>query len=138
MNNEIDKRDKIGIYIVLIICAVIVASVFTYYMLSPSTIVPMETKELVVTQMEFTTLSGSDNIILHVTNPETTPLTVAAVKINGYTQNKITGDFIHSLTFEPNDLGTITIEQNWIAGNNYTVDLYTPDGHLLGSYTDTA
>lgn len=138
MNNEIDKRDKIGIYILLIICAVLAASAFTYYMLNPSTIVPMDTKELVVTQMEFTTLSDSDIIILHVTNPETKPLTVATVKINGYTQNKITGDSIHGLTFEPGDLGTITIEQNWIAGNNYTVDLFTPDGHLLGSYTDTA
>ena len=138
MNNEIDKRDKIDIYILLIIFAVLVASALTYYMLNPFVIDTMKTKELCVTQMEFTTLSDSDIIILHVTNPETKPLTVATVKINGYTQNKITGDSIHGLTFEPGDLGTITIEQNWIVGNNYTVDLFTPDGHLLGSYTDTA
>jgi len=88
MNNEIDKRDKIDIYILLIIFAVLVASALTYYMLNPFVIDTMKTKELCVTQMEFTTLSDSDIIILHVTNPETKPLTVAIVKINGETQNK--------------------------------------------------
>ncbi|MFC1487699.1 hypothetical protein ACFLRN_08450 [Thermoproteota archaeon] len=78
MNNEIDKRD---IYIHLIIFAVLVASAFTYYMLNPLTIGPMDTKELVVTQMEFTTLSDSDIIILHVTYPDTLPVTVAVMNL---------------------------------------------------------
>ena len=130
--------NKLGIFIVLIVFigGAIGASVFYYK--SALTIDMMDTKELVVTQMEFTTLNASDIIILHVTNPETKPLTVATVKINGYTQNKITGDSIQGLTFEPGDLGPITIEYDWIAGNNYTVDLFTPDGHLLDHYTDTA
>ena len=136
--NEIDQRDKIGICFLLVIVMGSAIGVYALIYDNSLTIVPMETKELCVTQMEFTTLSDSDIIILHVTNPETKPLTVATVKINGYTQNKITGDSIHGLTFKPGDLGTITIEQNWIAGNNYTVDLFTSDGHLLGSYTDTA
>ena len=135
MNNEIDKRD---IYIQLIIFAVLAASAFTYYMLNPLVIDQMKTKELLVTQMEFTTLSDSDIIILHVINPEINPLTVATVKINGETQNKITGNSIHGLTFEPDDLGTITVEHDWRTGNSYTVSMFTSDGHLLGSYTDTA
>jgi len=131
---------KLGTYIILIVIVALIGAITLIYnrQMFQMHIIPMDTKELCVTQMEFTTLSDSDIIILHVTNPEPNPLTVAVVKINGYTQNKITGDSIHGLTFEPGDLGTITIEQNWIVGNNYTVDLFTPDGHLLGSYTDTA
>ena len=133
MNNKMDA------YFLLIILGVAIgASALVCYMSGPLTIVPMETKELVVTQMEFTTLNDSNIIILHVTNPETKPLTVATVKINGYTQNKITGDPIHGLTFEPADSGTIAIEQNWIAGNNYTASLFISDGTLVGSYTGTA
>ena len=133
MNNKMDA------YFLLIVLGVAIGAIaLIYYEPFKWKKGMMPTRELCVTQMEFTTLSDSDIIILHVTNPETKPLTVATVKINGYTQNKITGDSIHGLTFEPGDLCTITIEQNWIAGNNYTVDLFTPDGHLLGSYTDTA
>ena len=131
--------NKLGIFIVLIVFigGAIGASVFYYK--SALTIDMMDTKELVVTQMEFTTLNDSDIIILHVTNPETKPLTVATVKINGYTQNKITGDSIHGLTFEPTgDLGTITIEHDWTTGNSYTASLFTSDGTLVGGYTETA
>ena len=134
MNNKMDA------YFLLIVISFGIGAITLIYnrQMFQMHIIPMDTKELIVTQMEFTTLSDSDIIILHVTNPETKPLTVATVKINGYTQNKITGDSIHGLTFEPGDLGTITVEQDWTTGNNYTASLFTSDGHLLGSYTDTA
>jgi hypothetical protein len=130
--------NRIGIcFLLVVIGGAIGAIALIYYMSDPLTIVPMNVKELTVTQMEFTTLSDSEVIVLHVTNSGTKPVTVAAVKINGDTQNKITGDTIHGLTFEPGDSGTITIEHDWTTGNNYTARLFTSDGTLVGSYTDT-
>ena len=132
-------NNKMGAYFLLIvICGAIGAIALIYYNPFKFTKGMMPTRELCVTQMEFTTLSDSDIIILHVTSACTPTVTVAAVKINGETQNKITGNSIHGLTFEPGDLGTITVEHDWITGNNYTVSMFTSDGHLLGSYTDTA
>ena len=130
--------NKLGIYIVLIvICGVIGVSALNIWMMKESTVI-MNTKELQITQIEFTSLSDSDIIIVHFTNVGTTPVTVAAVKINGDTQNNITGDSIHGLTFAVTDSGTITTEQDWTTGNNYTVSLFTSDGTLVGYYTDTA
>ena len=130
--------NKIGVYVLLIvICGVIGVSALNFWMMNESTVI-MNTKELQITQIEFTSLSDSDIIIVHFTNVGTSPVTVAAVKINGDTQNKITGDSIHDLTFAVTDSGTISIEQNWTVGNTYTVDLFTSDGTLVGYYTDTA
>jgi hypothetical protein len=135
-----NKRDKIGIYILLTIYALLAASAFTYYMLNPLVIDSVHTRELTVTQMEFTTLSDTNIIILYARNTGkfSATVTFATVKINGDTQNKITGDSIHSLTIEPGDSGIIAIEHDWITGNKYAVNLFTPDGLLVGSYTDTA
>jgi hypothetical protein len=133
MNNKMDAY-----FLLIVIGVAIGASVLISYM-NNLTIVPMDTKELVITQMEFTTLNDSDIIIiLHVTYPDKYPVTVDIVKINGETQNKITGDPIYGLTFEPGDSGTITIEHDWTTGNNYTVNIFTPDGIRASSYTDTA
>jgi hypothetical protein len=133
--------NKIDTYILLIIIAgVIGASALIYYMSPPLIIAGgANIRELTVTQMEFTTLNDSDIIILHVISTSMQrPVILAAVKINGDTQNKITIDSIHGLTFEPGDSGTITIEHDWTTGNDYTVDLFTSDGTLVGYHTDTA
>jgi len=139
MNSKIDKKD-IYLLLVIVIGGVIGASAFTYYMLNPLVIDSVHTKELTVTQMEFTTLSDTNIIILYARNTGkfSATVTFATVKINGDTQNKITGDSIHSLTIEPGDSGTITIEYDWTTGNTYTVNLFTSDGSLVGYYTDTA
>ena len=129
--------NKLGIYILLIVIGgVLGASALNFWMMNESA-VGMNFKELQITQMEFTTLSDSDIIIVHVTNVGNTPVTVAGVKINGDTQNNITGDPVHGLTFNVTDSGTITIEKDWTTGKNYTVDLFTSGG-LIGYYTDTA
>jgi hypothetical protein len=131
--------NKKVIYIVLVafIGAAIGAFTLSFWMMNQSRVI-MNTKELYITQMEFTTLSDSDVIILHFKNSGTLQVTVDAVKLNGDTQNKITGDSVHGLTFEPGDSGTITIEHDWTTGNSYTARLFTSDGTLVGSFQDTA
>ena len=131
--------NKLGIYIVLIVIGVAIGAIaLIYYNPFQMNIETMDIPELTVTQMEFTTLSDSDIIILHVTNTGIHPVTLAAVKINGDTQNKITVDSIHGLTFEPGDSRTFTIEHDWITGNSYTVSGFTSDGSMPMSITDTA
>ena len=132
MNNK-------GIYIILIIFAVLAASSFTYYMMNPLVIDSISNmKELTVTQMEFTTLSDTDVIILLVRNSGKFSVTVDVVKINGEIQNKFTIDSIHGPTFEPGDSGTIIIEHDWITGTKYAVSVFDSDGTLVIGYSDIA
>ena len=95
-------------------------------------------KELTVTQMEFTTLSDTDVIILLVRNSGKFSVTVDVAKINGEIQNKFTGDSIHGLTFQPGDSGTIIIEHDWITGTKYAVSVFDSDGTLVIGYSDIA
>ena len=127
--------NKKGIYILFLVYALLAASALTYYMLNPVIIDSVHTKELTVTHVEFTTLNDSNIIVLYARNSGKFSVTVDAVKIN---DDLITGDSIHSLTIEPGDSGTITIEHDWITGNSYTVRLFTADGTLVSSRTDTA
>jgi len=133
MNNKMDA------YFLLIVISVAVGTIaLIYYNPFKETIGdPTRCPELTITQMEFTTLNDSDVIIVNATNTGIYPVTVEAVKINGDTQNKITVDSIHGLTFEIGDSDTITIEYEWTIGNSYTVSLFHSDGQE-SFYTDTA
>ena len=74
---------KLGTYIILIVIVALIGAITLIYnrQMFQMHIIPMDTKELVVTQMEFTTLSDSDIIILHVTYPDTLPVTVAVMNL---------------------------------------------------------
>ena len=137
--NEIDQKIKTDIYFFLILIGCLIGACALIYCMSPVTIdsiaLAERSQKLTITQMEFTTLNESDIIILHVTSLGTSPVTVDVVKIN---DDKITKDSIHSLTIEPGDSGIIGIQYDWITGNNYTVNIFTPDGIRASSYTDTA
>jgi hypothetical protein len=137
--NEIDQKIKTDIYFFLILIGCLIGACALIYCMSPVTIdsiaLAERSQKLTITQMEFTTLNESDIIILHVTSLGTSPVTVDVVKIN---DDKITKDSIHSLTIEPGDSGIIGIEYDWITGNSYTVDIFTPDGIRASSYTETA
>ena len=136
MSNELDQRDKIGTcFLLVIIIGGAIVAFASFYKPDPWTKGMFPTKELCITEMEFTASSDSDVIILHFTNVGWSPVTVAAVKIN---DDKITKDSIHGLSSEPGESGTIIIEYDWATGNKYTVNLFTSDGTLAGYYTDTA
>jgi hypothetical protein len=137
--NEIDQKIKTDIHFFLILIGCLIGACALIYCMSPVTIdsiaLAERSQKLTITQMEFTTLNESDIIILHVTSLGTSPVTVDVVKIN---DDKITKDSIHSLTIEPGDSGIIGIQYDWITGNNYTVNIFTPDGIRASSYTETA
>jgi hypothetical protein len=93
----------------------------------------METSELTIVEMTFLS-SVPMTINVGVTNSGTSSVSVAAVKINGETKGVFSGD----TTFVPGSSGTITVSQEWTAGNKYSVSLFASDGTLVASYTDTA
>ena len=58
-----------------------------------STTIPfMDTKELKITQMEFTTVTDADYITVYVTNAGTSSVTIHTVKVNDATKTNVTGD----------------------------------------------
>ena len=133
MNNKMDA------YFLLIVISVAIGAIaLICYNPFKMVIDTLDTMELTVTQMEFTTLNDSDIIILHVTNSGTLPVTVDAVKINDETRNKITVDSIHGPTFKAGGSGIIGIKYDWIIGTKYSVIGFTSDGVMVMSYTDTA
>jgi len=93
----------------------------------------METKELTVSQLTFD--DDAETIVCSITNSGTSDVTVSLVKVNGVTETGITG----TTDYEPGDQATLTITITDVeAGNKYAVNLFTAEGTLVGSYTDTA
>ena len=107
-----------------------------------ATIAFMETSELTITEMEFST--GANTTTVHITNSGTSDVTVSMVKVNS---NTITSGDLGGTpadhSFAAGQTGTIIITYDDVgtgifAGNKYSVNLFTSDGTLVGSYTDTA
>jgi flagellin-like protein len=123
---------------IILIAVTVAVSIAVAAWMGSLTIGFMETSELTVTQMRFTGAHASGlngtTITLDVTNSGTSAVTVSLVKVNGETMTTVTGD----LSLEAGDPGNIVITQTWYAGNKYSVSLFTSDGTLVGSYTDTA
>ena len=132
-------NDKMDAYFLLVVISVAIGAIaLICYNPFKMVIDTLDTMELTVTQMEFTTLNDSDIIILHVTNSGTLPVTVDAVKIKDETRNKITVDSIHGPTFKAGGSGTITVDYDWITGTKYSVIGFTSDGVMVMSYTARA
>jgi len=98
----------------------------------------METKELTVTEMTFD--ATNNNMTVYVTNSGTSEVTIALVKVNGntITSGNLHGDATYDFTFDPGVSGTIVIDTPITAGNKYAVSIFTAEGTMVGSYTDTA
>jgi flagellin-like protein len=96
----------------------------------------METKELTITQMTF----SSSGMNVTVTNPGSSDVTVNVVKVNGDTASfqRYDGTDTSDLTFEAGTGGIIEVTYTITAGNKYSVSLFASDGTLVASYSDTA
>jgi hypothetical protein len=97
----------------------------------------METSELTITQMTFD--ETANNITLAITNSGTSDVTISMIKVNGNTV--ASGSISGTLTYAAGDSATdleLTYSSGITAGNKYSVNLFTTDGTLVGSYTDTA
>jgi flagellin-like protein len=129
---------------IILIAVTVAVSIAVAAWMGSLTIGFMETKELTVTQMAFTdgdTIT-TGVILVSVTNSGTSDVTVSLLKLNGATLLK-DGALGNqwSCDTEPipaGDSATITINAIVANGNKYAVTLFTSDGTMVGSYTDTA
>jgi flagellin-like protein len=118
---------------IILIAVTVAVSIAVAAWMGSLTIGFMETKELTITQMVFD--DTAETIVCSVTNSGTSDVVVALVKVNSVTETGITG----TVDYEPGDAGTLTITlADVVAGNKYAVNLFTSDGTMVGSYTDTA
>ena len=128
---------------IILIAVTVAVSIAVAAWMGSLTIGFMETKELTVTQMvfDYDGVDPADGIAVELTNSGTSDVTVALVKINGVTQTGnwvITVDAAEVSTIESGQDGTLAITMDVTAGNKYAVSLFTSDGTMVGSYSDTA
>jgi flagellin-like protein len=128
---------------IILIAVTVAVSIAVAAWMGSLTIGFMETKELTITQMVF--VEGNTNngtITVSLTNSGTSAVTISLVKVNGVTITEGTGDSTWAINpdtpIEAGDPATLTITTTVANGNKYAVNLFTSDGTMVGSYTDTA
>jgi flagellin-like protein len=128
---------------IILIAVTVAVSIAVAAWMGSLTIGLMENKELTITQMTFTAgNSTAGQIAVSVSNTGTTDVTIAIVKVNGETMTAGTGAnswaATTSATVVDGGTETITITTTVTAGAKYSVNLFTTEGTLIGSYTATA
>ncbi|MGD9131893.1 MAG: DUF4352 domain-containing protein [Candidatus Bathyarchaeota archaeon] len=122
---------------IILIAVTVAVSIAVAAWMGSLTIGFMETSELTITQMTFD--ETANNITLAITNSGTSDVTISMIKVNGNTV--ASGSISGTLTYAAGDSATdleLTYSSGITAGNKYSVNLFTTDGTLVGSYTDTA
>jgi len=102
-----------------------------------ATIAFMDTKELTITDVDFT-IGTPGCIAVNVVNSGTSSFTVNNIRVNGEIMDLADWSSGSSDTLAPGAPETFTITHTVVAGNKYAVSLYDMDGTLIGSYTATA
>jgi hypothetical protein len=77
----------------------------------------------------------SETISVTLKNTGTNPVTIAQAKVNNV---GVIIDNGSTLTYDVGASGSLTIDQNWVAGNPYKIDLYDSSGQVVGSYQAVA
>ena len=121
---------------IILIAVTVAVSIAVAAWMGSLTIGFMETKELTVTEMTFSAAVDTATITVELTNSGTSDVTVALVKVNGETAS--TWAIAPDTPIESGADATLTITQTVVSGNKYAVNLFTSDGTMVGSYTDTA
>jgi flagellin-like protein len=122
---------------IILIAVTVAVSIAVAAWMGSLTIGFMETNEITVNGVTFAGTDGAaDNtIVVALTNTGTSTVTISSVKLNGETATSSDTP----LTIEPGDPDTLTITAaGWDSGNKYSISLFTTDGTLVGSHTETA
>jgi flagellin-like protein len=136
---------------IILIAVTVAVSIAVAAWMGSLTIGFMDTKEAKITAMEFTDDGGTPAdqfIVLTVTNPGTTKVNVATIKLNDETIDETDVYEGADLSTQIDDLPIevaagasstqYTIDHDWTSGNKYSVSFFETDGTLIGSYTATA
>ena len=123
---------------IILIAVTVAVSIAVAAWMGSLTIGFMETSELTITQMTFN--PSANTTTLYITNSGTSDVTVSLVKINGNTVTD--SDIPMTSALEAGDSIQLTLDYSIgngiVAGNKYSISLFTSDGTLVGQYEDTA
>lgn len=122
---------------IILIAVTVAVSIAVAAWMGALTVGFMGSSSITVTDVRFAA-GTPETIVVDVKNTGTNDVTIAAIKINN--DPVATGDFSAgtSLTMASGDEDTITIDQDWTAGNPYKIDLYDSSGQVVGSYQANA
>lgn len=125
---------------IILIAVTVAVSIAVAAWMGSLTMQFMETNEITITQLTFTAGNATaGEIEAAVSNTGTSDVTINIVKVNGATITQDNWDATADpATIAAGDSDTITITCEVVAGSKYLVSLFTTDGTLVGSYTDTA
>ena len=97
----------------------------------------MEVSELAITHLDFTVGDAENGrIIVHVTNSGTSDVTVFRIMVNGENEENWSSETSDTVVAGTSEV--IMVTRAVVQANKYSVILYTFDGTMVGSYTDTA
>jgi flagellin-like protein len=128
---------------IILIAVTVAVSIAVAAWMGSLTFTFMETEELKITSIEFTSTGAppvNDTITVNVLNTGTTDVTITtAVTVNGY--GVTAGTITASVPVGKGDADsfdvTLTGSEEWSEGRTYTVELLSTKGNKF-SYTDTA
>ncbi len=97
----------------------------------------MEVSELTITHLDFTVGdTETGKVIVYVTNSGTSDVTVYRIRVNGENEGTWSSETSNQVTAGTSEVFTVT--RVVAQATKYSVILYTIDGTMVGSYTDTA
>lgn len=97
----------------------------------------MKVSELTITSLEFNAGDAENGeIIVHVANTGTSDVTVHRIRVNGDNVETWSADISNTVRAGTSETFTSTLEV--AKSSKYSVMLFSIDGTMVGSYTDTA
>jgi flagellin-like protein len=117
---------------IILIAVTVAVSIAVAAWMGSLTIGFMETAELTITDVTFTS-GPPETIDLDITNSGTSDVTVTMAKVNGESIDVTDTKYTAGQTD-----GTLSITKDWTEGSKYSISLFASDGTMVGSYTDTA
>jgi len=126
---------------IILIAVTVAVSIAVAAWMGSLTFTFMETEELKITSIEFTSATAlNDTITVNVLNTGTTDVTITtAVTVTGY--GVTGGDIADTVTVGKGDVKTfnvtLTAPEEWSEGRTYSVELLSTKGNKF-TYTDTA
>jgi flagellin-like protein len=121
---------------IILIAVTVAVSIAVAAWMGALTVGFMDTSTVTISAVSFdeTVLDAQDLMTLTVKNTGTGSAIIATAKVNGALA-AVTDSPVTILAGDP---GSLELTADWVAGNNYKIDLYDANGQLIGSYQTVA
>lgn len=121
---------------IILIAVTVAVSIAVAAWMGALTVGFMDTASITISAVSFdeTVADAQDLMTLTVRNSGTGTAVISTAKVNGDLA-AVTGA---PVTIDAGDPGTLELTADWVAGNNYKIDLYDSNGQIIGSYQAVA